>query len=280
MTDDALFPFWTPSQSSVVDNGAFPIWAGELNEIITSASQGHDFAVSLATLSSLGHQFLVPIETLSSQGHDFAVALSISSDQGHRFAVSMPLEAGIRHEFAVALPTTSSLGHDFAVALELADTQGHEFAVGIGSFDNLGHEFTVPPSDSVVKTQIVRQQDLNDLIEDLAVNREEPEQLRMAPISLGSSEEVPTQQQQTTEAVENLQEWLIAAAQMQIVLGEKLKNRQVKVNPKINPGVKDAIARLFGIDSSTVTYDMYKKALEWRSQLLKEGRNNTYGTGS
>ncbi len=294
MIDNALFPFWTPGESSAVENGVFPIWQGEPGAVEATAIQGHDFAVSLSISSSLGHRFLIPIGISSSQGHKFAVALSISTSQGHRFAVSLPLEGSQRHRFAVslpvssslghdfsvALPTSSSLGHDFTVALELADTQGHKFTVALELTGAQGHKFTIPPLITVAKTQIVRQQDLNDLTEDLAVNREEPEQLRVDPISRKSSEEVPTQQQRTEDAVNNLEEWLVAAAQMQMVLGEKLKNRRVTVDAKINPAVKDALGRLFGVDSSTVTYDMYKKALEWRSQLLKEGRNNTYGTRS
>ena len=67
---------------------------------------------------------------------------------------------------------------------------------------------------------------------------------------------------------------------MQKVLGEKMKDRRATVDPKYNPTVRDSIRRLFGEDSSTVTYKMYKQALEWRSKLLEEGRDNTYGTSS
>ena len=262
--NNSSFPFWTPPRSDATDNGVFPLWYGEGGTTLTS--QSHNFAVALDTSSTQGHRFIVAISTSNAQGHDFAVALDTSGIQSHNFAV--------------ALDTSGIQSHNFAVALDTSDVQGHRFVAAISVSNTQGHQFTVPPSTSIVKAQIVKQQDLNDLTGDLAVLREEPEQLKVEPVSRKSSEEAPTNQQRTEDAISSLKEWLLAAAQMQIVLGEKLKNRRVTVSASLNPSVRDAIGRLFNIDSTTVTYDMYKKALEWRSQLLKEGRNTTYGTRS
>jgi hypothetical protein len=145
------------------------------------------------------------------------------------------------------------------------------------TINNISHSFSVTIP---ARTPQVAQQDLDKLSESLEVEREEPEQLRVAPISRGASEEMPTEQQRIEDAISDLREWMVAAAEMQKVLGEKLKSRTVTVDPKVNPSVRDAIARLFGTESNTITYDMYKQALEWRSELLKEGRDKTYGTGS
>jgi hypothetical protein len=141
---------------------------------------------------------------------------------------------------------------------------------------SLGHQFTIP---SPARTsRAVQDEDLSKLVEDLTVLREEPEQIEVEPVSREPAEEVPTEQQRIEQTIVELQEWLVAAAQMQKVLGEKLKDRRVTVDPKLNPGVRDAIRRLFGVDSNTITYDMYKQALEMRTKLLEEGREETYGT--
>ncbi len=146
----------------------------------------------------------------------------------------------------------------------------------INQISSLGHEFTVPSITKLVGGST----DFNLFSENLNVLREEPEQLLVEPISREPAEEVPSEQQRTEDMVIKLQEFILAAAQMQQVLGEKLKKRRITVDPKFNPAARDAIRRLFGEDSSTITYDMYKQALEWRSKLLEEGRNDTYGTGS
>lgn len=146
------------------------------------------------------------------------------------------------------------------------------------AYGSLGHQFNVLPRRKTMGS--IPEGDLTKLSEELGVFREEPEQLQVEPVSREPAEEQPTEQQRIEDAVNDLQEWLVAAAQMQKVLGEKLKDRRVTVDPKRNPAVRDAVRRLFGEDSSTVTYEMYKQALEWRSKLLEEGRNNTYGTSS
>jgi len=156
---------------------------------------------------------------------------------------------------------------------------GHEFDIsGINTITSIGHEFTLPPLPKI--SQTITSEDLSRLTEDLTIEREEPGQLLVSPIVTGATKEEQTEKQRVENAIENLQNWMLAAAEMQKVLGEKLKNRTVTIDSKTNPAVRDAIRRLFGTDSSTITYDMYKKALEWRSKLLEEGRNNTYGTSS
>jgi hypothetical protein len=155
---------------------------------------------------------------------------------------------------------------------------GHEFDIPSNGTSTLGHTFSIPSPARL--TQTVQPQDLDKLAEDLTVEREEPEQLLIEPISSEPTEEQPTEQQRIESSINELQEWLIAAAQMQKVMSEKLKDRRVTVDPRRNPEIRHAIRRLFGVDSSTITYEMYKQALEWRSKLLEEGRNNTYGTGS
>ena len=173
--------------------------------------------------------------------------------------------AGIGLASVTPVATSSILGHEFVVAIP--------DVVSV-----LGHKFTIPSITSL--RQEIPQQDQLKLTEGLAITREEPEQLLVEPVSRGAVEEKPTEQQRAEKSIGDMEEWLIAAAQMQKVLGEKLKNRTVTVDPKRNPAVREAIRRLFGEDSGTITYEMYKKALEWRTQLIEEGRNETYGTGS
>jgi hypothetical protein len=147
----------------------------------------------------------------------------------------------------------------------------------ISTASSLGHEFAIPTPSKLIQT--VQKNDQDKFVEDLAIEREEPEQIEMIPVAIEPIE-LPTEKQRIDGAIEDLKEYLVAAEEMQRVLGEKLKNRRVTVDPKQNPAVRDAIRRLFGEDSNTITYNMYKEALRLRSELLTEGRNNTYGTSS
>ena len=146
------------------------------------------------------------------------------------------------------------------------------------AIDTLGHQFSVPPRPKVANR--LSRGDASKLVEGLGVAREEPEQLKVSPIDIGESVEEATDQQRIEDSIQKLQEWMVAAEQMQLVLGDRLKDRHIRIDSKKNPAVRDAIRRLFGVDSDTITYDMFKKALKWRSELLKEGRNKTYGSSS
>lgn len=145
------------------------------------------------------------------------------------------------------------------------------------TISNIGHQFIVPTPTNTIK--FLKKGDLDKLNEEVSIEYDEPEQLEVAPV-VGKQESQQTEQQRVETAINNMKEWILAAEEMQKVLGEKLKNRRVRVDPRTNPAVRDAIRRVFGIDSDTITYEMFKHALKLRSDMLQEGRIETYGSSS
>lgn len=129
------------------------------------------------------------------------------------------------------------------------------------------------------RTKLIDNNDLQVLNEDLSLDWQEPEQMKV-PVN---QRDIILQQEQSNkarldEAIKNFEELIKAIQYMQdIAIKAKLQDRTVRVPAKKNPTVRDAIRRMFGIDSEIVTYDMFKKCLELRSQLNDEQRRQTYG---
>ena len=123
--------------------------------------------------------------------------------------------------------------------------------------------------------------DLAKLQENLDVVREKPEQLIVAPDVSDAQIKPPLtenlNQQKINALITRFQNFIGAAEELQDILGEQLKDYTVTVDPRLDPSVRDAIRRLFGQNSSTITYEMFRQVLRWRSQMLAEGRKKTYG---
>jgi hypothetical protein len=186
---------------------------------------------------------------------------------------------GLEPQFLSGITTTSILGHSFRVILPpVTDILGHQFGVGLASPNILGHRFSIRPSLRVVED--IENKDF--LSQDLVVTRDEPAQILdsivLPPQPVESREQID-EKQRIEVAVKNFEQFVKAAEEMQLVLGEKLKQRVIKINPNINPDAREAIRRLFGVNSDEITYDMFKKCLAWRSELLAAGRKK-YGTGN
>ena len=246
--------------------------------VSSSNTLGHQFTVlvsNINTTDTLGHQFNVLLGNTSTLGHEFTVKIDAVSTFGHEFKVVFKATDILGHEFGVAFNDTDTLGHEFDVELTAEDALGHEFFVILSGSSILGHQFYVLGGQ--IQSSELDQPDKDLLGNDLFIDREEPDQIT----SVVSPEDVlpeVTEQQRVEKAIEKFDEWLIAADKMAQVLGNKLDNRQVKVDATKNPAVRAAIRRLFGVDSDTITYDMFKKALELRSDLEKQGRKKIYGT--
>jgi hypothetical protein len=236
----------------------------------------HDFAVALDTGSILAHDFAVQLNTQIVLTHDFAVALTIPVTQTHRVTIELDKVARVTHDFAVALDAVSIWTHDFAVRLDNISMLQHIFTSAIPAMVRVGHSFRVaiplPPITPVTDA------DADKLAESLEVTRKEPDQLDVPVVIEPEEEEEVAPEDRLRETKEKFEKWIKAAEQMQTVLGEKLKNRKVKVPVSKDLSVRDAIARLFGVDSDTVTYDMFKYCLELRSKILEEQRRKNYGT--
>jgi hypothetical protein len=110
--------------------------------------------------------------------------------------------------------------------------------------------------------------DLGKLQEGLGIEREEPEQIDIRYPELPEQEPEVAPEDQLAEQKTKFEEWLKAAEEMKIALGEKLKDRTVKVDPETNPALRDSIRRVFNKDTTTITYDMFEQALNMRSAIL------------
>lgn len=135
----------------------------------------------------------------------------------------------------------------------------------------LGHTFGVLPRRK--RFDQLQDSDLKKLSESLGVIREEPGQLPFTKEIAGEQkEEAEVAKARIQENINKFKEIITACEQMKVLLKKKLENRTVKVDSVKNPAVRNAIRRTFGIDSDTITYAMFEKALEIRSELSKEGR--------
>ena len=140
----------------------------------------------------------------------------------------------------------------------------------------LGYQFSTYPSSPVF--DVLSYKDTEVLTDTVTVNPDILEPTDNLVISTPKVSTAPetTEKQRITDTVEKLNNFLAAAKEMQVVLDEKLQDYVVKVDVNKNPHVRDAIRRLFGVDSNVITYDMFKKALEMRSQYLKEQRDQSF----
>lgn len=175
---------------------------------------------------------------------------------------------GTQPQYLFGSTANDILGHSFGVVLP---------PVSIQTTGSCGHRFTVP-SRPVLINDISTERET--LLANTTVQYVEPAQVRtvIEPQVTELSTEI-SEKQRIEIAIENFQQFIKAAEEMQKVVGERLKNRTVRVDPKTNPDVREAIRRLFGINSDEITYDMFKKCLELRSALLAAGRKK-YGTGN
>jgi len=143
--------------------------------------------------------------------------------------------------------------------------------------DLVGHTFSVPPAPSIIGR--LPEEDRERLYEEELPEPQEERQIFVEQAE--QQEEVAiSAKQQLEDTIQNLKDFIGAAEEMQMVLADKLKNRRVRVDPRKNPAVREAIRRLFGVDSDTITYDMFKQALELRSKIAEEGRKKTYEPSS
>jgi hypothetical protein len=147
----------------------------------------------------------------------------------------------------------------------------------VDSTNALGNKFKVFVLSE--KRRKLSSQDKISLQEQISVTREEPEQLELDKSPFADSDAVTVDEKVLIEqAIQRFTNVIKATQQMQNVLGQKLKDRTVKVNPSADASVRDSIRRVFNIESDgTITYDMFKKCLEWRSQITQEQRKKTYG---
>jgi len=121
--------------------------------------------------------------------------------------------------------------------------------------------------------------DLDILNEDLDLKWQEPEQITVPMVKKEQNTTEPPidPKVRIEQKIKDFEEYIKAADYMQdVVLKERLKNRVVRVPTKKDPSIREAIRRLFGVDSDQITYDMFKKCLEIRSQLAAEQRRTTY----
>lgn len=139
----------------------------------------------------------------------------------------------------------------------------------------LTHRFRVQLP--VRPTTAVKDTDRDKLGENLTVQRTEPDQLEVPVVVKHEIEEI-VPEDRLRETKEKFEKWVDAAQQMQSIIGEKLKDRKVQIPVSKDLAVRDAIARLFGVESDTVTYDMFKYCLELRSKILEDQRRKNYGT--
>ncbi len=123
----------------------------------------------------------------------------------------------------------------------------------------------------------LEEQDKSTLYSTLIAEREEPDQVFIEPEKVSAEKEPLTDQQWILESIDKWKKWLTAAKKLKETLGLKLKDRKVRVDPSVNPTVRDAIRRLFGIDSDTITYEMFQKCLEIRSKITQENRQSIFG---
>jgi len=106
---------------------------------------------------------------------------------------------------------------------------------------------------------------------DLVVERQEPPQVIIVrEESAPETSTVMPAKIWVTETAEKFQDFIAAAEEMKKVLGRKIQNRRVTVPSSNNPMVRNAIRRLFGVDSETVTYEMFQEALRIRSEIVEE----------
>lgn len=173
---------------------------------------------------------------------------------------------GTTPQVMTGLSTTALLGHSFSVVVPVVDS------------GSVGHRFTVLPTPKIIGDISVERE---VLAANVQVPYTEPAQI-IQPVETSTQTETEpelAEKERIESAIANFKQFITAGEEMQTVLGEKLKQRIVKIDSKLSPEVREAIRRLFGINTDEITYDMFKKCLEWRSMVLEAGRKK-YGTGN
>lgn len=132
--------------------------------------------------------------------------------------------------------------------------------------DHILHKFYVSKSRSRKISSSIDSTPINNQI---IIQRDEPESVSQpfAPPKEPVFDDVAGKQR-IQDAIKKLQDYLVAAEQMKTLLGDRIKNRTVPINDQEDLPLKQAIARIFGIDADKITFDMFKKCLEIRSQLF------------
>lgn len=111
-------------------------------------------------------------------------------------------------------------------------------------------------------------EDLEKLREDLFVDREEPAQLEPDLPLLPKEEELAVEMK-IEKYKTQFEDWIKAAEQTKAILANKLKAREVKIDPRKDIAVRDAIRRVFNKDTNVITHEMFQQCLEMRSRLLR-----------
>jgi len=114
--------------------------------------------------------------------------------------------------------------------------------------------------------------DRGRLGERLDIVREEPPQVDVRTAATETAPVEPVTKTDVSEMVGKFKQFIVAAEAMKNLLFQRLAARTVTVDPKVDPGVRTAIRRLFGVNSSTITTDMFKEALKLRAELTAAGR--------
>lgn len=139
---------------------------------------------------------------------------------------------------------------------------------------NIGHKFQINTQSD--KSKKLKTEDLVKLNENTTVIREEPKQKDIVREKSESQAEEQDGQERIRQTIEKFQNFLQAADDMKELLGEKLKDYTVTVPVNEAPEVRDAIRRLFGQNSNTITYEMFERCLQWRSEVINKQRRETY----
>jgi len=132
--------------------------------------------------------------------------------------------------------------------------------------DHLLHKFYVSKSRSRKTLNTIDSSPINTQI---VIQRDEPESVSQpfVPPKEPAFDDIAGKQR-IQDAIKKLQDYLAAAEQMKTLLGDRIKNRVVPLNAQEDLPIKQAIARIFGVDSDKITFEMFKKCLEIRSQLF------------
>lgn len=112
-------------------------------------------------------------------------------------------------------------------------------------------------------------EDLDKLHESLSIDREEPAQLKPDLPSLPEPELEESVEMKIERYKTQFEDWIKAAEQMKLVLAEKMKDRVVKIDPRKDIAVRDAIRRLFNKDTNVITHEMFRYCLDAKSRLLQ-----------
>lgn len=111
------------------------------------------------------------------------------------------------------------------------------------------------------------EQDLKKMFQQLTVERTEPDQIEDNPVV---PQEIADENIKKIQIMQDKFNSVIAAGEtLQEVLDAKLKHREVKIDPNKDSQVLQAIRNVFGKNTTVITYDMFKKCLQLKSELTK-----------